>query len=141
MSDTTFGKLARLGAAAGLALGLGLGMVGAATAAAKAPAPAVAEQARPYEAVDSFTLMTRPHSWQAIDEDTVIVWTTPWQPYLVELAYPSHDLPFAQTIGITSFGARVYARFDAVRIAGFRYPINSIYKMTREEARELTRKS
>ena len=141
MSYTTFGKLARSTAAAGLALCLALGATGPATAATKAPFPAAAAQTAPYESVDSFTLLTRPHSWQVVDEDTVIVWTTPWQPYLVELAYPSHDLPFVQTIGITSFGSRVYARFDAVRIAGFRYPINSIYKMTRDEARQLIRKS
>jgi hypothetical protein len=137
-----FGKLARSTAAAGLALGLALGATGSATAATKEPFPTTAAaQTAPYEAVDSFTLLTRPHSWQVVDEDTVIVWTTPWQPYLVQLAYPSHDLPFVQTIGITSFGSRVYARFDAVRIAGFRYPIDSIYKMTRDEARQLTRKS
>jgi Family of unknown function (DUF6491) len=137
MSSRTFGRLARFSAAAALALGL----AGAATAATKEPVPTTAVQPAPYQAVDSFTLLTRPHSWQAIDEDTVIVWTTPWQPYLVQLAYPSHDLPFVETIGITSFGSRVYARFDAVRVAGFRYPIDSIYRMTREEARELTRKS
>jgi hypothetical protein len=141
MSNTTFGKLARWGAVAGLALGLGLGVLGASAAATKNPVPGAGAQPLPYQAVDSFTLLTRPYSWQAIDNDTIIVWTTPWQPYLVELAYPSHDLPFVQTIGVTSFGSRVYARFDAVRVAGFRYPIDSIYKMTREEARELTRKS
>jgi hypothetical protein len=141
MSNTTFGKLARWGAVAGLALALGLGVLGASAAATKNPVPSAGAQPLPYQAVDSFTLLTRPYSWQAIDNDTIIVWTTPWQPYLVELAYPSHDLPFVQTIGVTSFGSRVYARFDAVRVAGFRYPIDSIYKMTREEARELTRKS
>ena len=58
-------------------------------------------------------------------------------PYLVELAFKSHDLKFAQVIGITQFGSRVYAKFDAVKVGGFRYPIDSIYKMTREEARNL----
>jgi hypothetical protein len=42
-------------------------------------------------------------------------------------------------IGITQFGSRVYAKFDAVKVGGFRYPIENIYKMTREEARNLTR--
>jgi hypothetical protein len=141
MSSTTFDKLARLGVVAGLALGLGIGSVGMAAAASKSEAPATTAQPASYQAVDSFTMLTRPYSWHAIDNDTVIVWATPWQPYLVELAFPSHDLPFVQTIGITSLGDRVYARFDAVRVAGFRYPITGIYKMTREEARELTRKS
>ena len=82
-------------------------------------------------------MLTRPHSWQVIDEDTVVVWATPFDPYLVELAFKSHDLKFAHVIGITQVGSRVYAKFDAVKVGGFRYPIDSIYKMTREEARNL----
>ena len=76
---------------------------------------------------------------QEIDEDTVVVWATPFDPYLVELAFKSPDLKFTQVIGITQFGSRIYAKFDAVKVAGFRYPIDSIYKITREEARNLTR--
>jgi hypothetical protein len=71
----------------------------------------------------------------------VILWATPFKPYLVELAFPSHDLRFSEVIGVTSVGSRVYAKFDAVKVGGFRYPIDSIYKMTREEARNLTRGS
>ena len=92
-----------------------------------------------FEQVDSIPMLTRPHSWQVIDDDTVIVWATPFDPYLVELAFKSHDLKFAHVIGITQFGSRVYAKFDAVKVGGFRYPIDSIYKMTREEARNLVR--
>ena len=86
-------------------------------------------------------MLTRPHSWQVIDEDTVVVWATAFNPYLVELAFKSHDLKFTEVIGITQVGSRVYAKFDAVKVGGFRYPIDSIYKMTREEARELVRGS
>ena len=93
------------------------------------------------EPVDSFPVLTRLHDWQVIDERTVIVWANPWQPYLVTLAYPSHDLPFVQTIGVTSLGDRVYAHFDSLRVAGFRYPIDNIYKMTKQEAKELARQS
>ena len=59
--------------------------------------------------------------------------------YLVKLAFKSNDLRFAQVIGLTQFGSRVYAKFDAVKVGGFRYPIDSIYKMSREEARDLAR--
>ena len=90
------------------------------------------------EEVDSFALLTRPYSWHAVDDDTVVVWTTPWQAYLVELSFPSHDLRFAQAIGLTSVGNRVYARFDAVQVRGFRYPIHGIFKLTRDEAKALT---
>jgi hypothetical protein len=92
-----------------------------------------------YEQVESIPMLTRPHSWQVIDEDTVVVWATPFDPYLVKLAFKSHDLKWAHVIGITQVGSRVYAKFDAVKVGGFRYPIDSIYKMTREEARSLVR--
>ena len=90
------------------------------------------------EAVESFTILSGLYSWHAIDDDTVIVWTNPWQPYLVQLAFPSHDLPFVQAIGVTSMGSRVYAKFDAVKVRGFRYPIQGIFKLTRDEAKALT---
>jgi hypothetical protein len=104
-------------------------------------AAAVQEEAlRPgYEQVDSIPMLTRPHSWSVIDDDTVVVWATPFDPYLVELAFKAHDLEFAEVIGITQFGSRIYAKFDAVKVGGFRYPIASIYKMSREEARSLLR--
>ena len=129
MSRSDFSRRV-LGAAAALTLGLGAG------AAANAEATGAI-----YEQVDSIPMLTRPHSWQVIDSDTVVVWATPFDPYLVELAFESHDLKFAQVIGITQFGSRIYAKFDAVKVGGFRYPIDSIYKMTREEARNLVRGS
>jgi len=39
---------------------------------------------------------------------------------------------------LTSVGSRVYAKFDAVQVRGFRYPIQGIFKLTRDEARALT---
>jgi|SRR5258706_1429701 len=141
MNDIAFGRLTRFGAVVGLALGLGFGVVGVSAAAAKSEAREATAQAPPGEPVDSFPILSRLHDWQVIDNKTVIVWATPWQPYLVQLKYPSHDLPFVQAIGITSFGDRVYARFDSLKVAGFRYPIDNIYKMTKEEAKELARQS
>jgi hypothetical protein len=141
MNDTTFRRLTRFGAVVGLALGLGFGVAGVSAAAAKNEGLKAAVQAPPGQPVDSFPILSRLHDWQVIDDKTVIVWATPWQPYLVQLKYPSHDLPFVQAIGITSVGDRVYARFDSLRVAGFRYPIDSIYKMTKEEAKELARQS
>ena len=67
------------------------------------------------------------------------MWATPFDPYLVELKFAAHDLKWAQAIGITQMGKRVYARFDSVKVGGFSYPIDSIYKLTREEARNYVR--
>jgi len=141
MNKSTLRRLTRSGAVVGLALGLSFGVAGVSAAAAKKEAPEAVAQVVPGRPVESFPVLTRLHDWQVIDDKTVIVWATPWQPYLVQLKSPSHDLPFVQTIGITSLGDRVYARFDSLRVAGFRYPIDNIYKMTKEEAKELARQS
>src|SRR5262245_62297476 len=112
-----------------------LGLAATLTAGSAASFASAAKQtkevdARPgFEKVDSILMMTRPHSWQAIDDDTVIVWATPFDPYLVELKFAAHDLKWAHAIGITQVGSRVYAKFDAVKVGGFRYPIDSIYKL------------
>jgi len=133
MSSSKIGRLATLGAVAGLTLGYGQSFAGAASP------QAVSAAALGLEQVESIPMLTGPYSWQAIDDDTVIVWATRRSPYLVELAFESPDLKFSQVIGISQFGSRIYAKFDAVTVSGFRYPIDSIYKMTREEARNLAR--
>jgi len=133
MSKSFMRKLAALSLAAGLTAG---------SSASFAAVDAKATEAQTgFEQVESIPMLTRAHSWHAIDDDTVVVWATPFDPYLVELAVKSHDLKWAQAIGITQFGSRVYAKFDAVKVGGFRYPIDSIYKLTREEARNLVRGS
>jgi len=140
----SIGKLVGLAAAASLALGtVALSSIANARAAnASGDKNAIeADAGAAYEAVDSFPMLTRPWSWHAVDDDTVIVWTSPFQPYLVELSFPSYDLKWVEHIGLTSVGSRVYAKFDSVQVRGFRYPIASIYKMSREEARNLERGS
>ena len=121
------------------ALGIAASLTAGSVASAATTTTEIDPTARVFEQVDSIPMMTRPHSWEVIDEDTVVLWATPFDPYLVELAFKSHDLKFAHVIGVTQFGSRVYAKFDAVKVGGFRYPIDSIYKMTRAEARDLVR--
>ena len=132
MNRSLVSKLAATGLAASLTAGSVAGFAATTTT-------EIDPTARVYEQVDSIVMMTRPHSWQVIDEDTVVLWATPFDPYLVELAFKSHELKFAHVIGVTQFGSRVYAKFDAVKVGGFRYPIASIHKMTRGEARDLVR--
>ncbi len=117
-----------------------LGAAGASSAAsARAAANDSASVDTPaYEQVDSFVMWNHPYSWSPIDDRTVVLWPTPFEAYLVRIAYPSHDMRYVQGIGVTSSTSRVYAKFDALQIRGFRYPIDSIYKLTREEARNLT---
>ena len=132
MKSSIVSKLAALGLAASLTAGSVASFAATTTTEIDPTMPA-------YERVDSITMFRGPHSWQVVDEDTVVLWATPFDPYLVELAFKSPDLKWAHVIGVTQFGSRVYAKFDAVRVGGFRYPIESIYKMTREEARDLVR--
>jgi hypothetical protein len=132
MNRSIVSKLAAVGLAASLTAGSVAGLAATTTT-------EIDPNTHVFEQVDSIPMMTRPHSWQVIDEDTVVLWATPFDPYLVELAFKSQDLKFAHVIGVTQFGSRVYAKFDAVKVGGFRYPIDSIYKMTRGEARDLVR--
>ena len=87
------------------------------------------------EQVDSIPALGRLHSWNVIDDDTLIVWASPSKPYLVELFRPSRELKFAWAIGVTSFGSRIHAKFDSVEVEGFSYPIREIYKLSRDDAK------
>src|SRR5687767_12684732 len=95
-------SLVRTLAAIGLAATLTAG-----SAASFATTPKQVDVQPGFEKVDSILMMTRPYSWTAIDDDTVIVWATPFDPYLVELKFAAHDLKWAHAIGITQMGSRV----------------------------------
>jgi hypothetical protein len=87
--------------------------------------------------VDSIPALGRLHSWSVVDDETLIIWAGPSRPYLIELFRPSPELRFALSIGVTSFGSRIHARFDSVEVDGFSYPIRRIYQMSRNEAEAL----
>ena len=95
----------------------------------------------PAQAVEDFHFFGRLNGWRAVDKDTLIVWTTPFRPYLIELRRPAFGLRFAEVIGVTSTHGTVHAKFDSVRVDGFRYPIKSIYKLTKEQAKHWGRDS
>jgi len=76
-------------------------------------------------------------SWRAVGRDAIILWTTPFQPYLLKLDRPVFDLPFVEHVGVTSTGHELYARFDSVIVRGLPYRIASIHAISREAARTL----
>jgi hypothetical protein len=133
-------KLMVIAAAAALAFGASAVTTDARahSAATNENAAAAADLAQAYEQVDSFVMWNHPYSWSPIDDQTVVLWPTAFEAYLVRIAYPSHDMKFVQHIGVTQTTSRVYAKFDALQIRGFRYPIDSIYKLSRDEAKNLT---
>lgn len=119
---------------------LALGVGGTAIAASDANQENIVQPYSAYEKVDHFPALKRLHSWSVVDDKTVVIWATAFQPYLVALerAVPSHGLRFAHVIGVTSSVGKVSARFDWLHVDGISYPIDSIYKLTREQANALT---
>src|SRR3569833_3175771 len=78
----------------------------------------VTERAR-YEAyagaaVNQITWIGHYDSWTPIGTNQLVVWTTPFQAYLLKVAPPCDNLQFVKRIGLTSSAHTVYARFDAV---------------------------
>jgi hypothetical protein len=112
--------------------------LGVTAAAHAAPASRDAPIAVDLEPVRHIPALTHFYSWSAIDNDTLVVWAAHHQPYLIELAFPSHDLRFAEAIAVSEFAGRVHSRFDSVYVRGQRYPIAEIYRLSREDAESIT---
>lgn len=98
-----------------------------------------ADELPAYERVDYISALGGLHSFKPIDADTLIVWTNRSTPYLVKLQFPSSDLRWSHAIAIDAPTSRIHERFDSVRIAGLSYPIREIYKLSREQARQIRR--
>jgi len=75
--------------------------------------------------------------WRAVGRDAIILWATPFEPYLLKLDRPAFDLPFVENVGVTSTGHELYARFDSVIVRGMPYRIASIHAISREAARTM----
>jgi Family of unknown function (DUF6491) len=89
------------------------------------------------EAVKTISVLSGIDGWQAVDEDTLIVWATPFRPYLIELDHKSRDLPFVEKIGITTTTSQIRVNADSVRVRGLSYSIRGIYRLDRDEAHDL----
>lgn len=136
MIGDTFRKPASLSTIVVLALAVG----GTAMAASGANQATAANPYSAYEQIDHIPALKRLHSWSVVDDKSVVIWATAFQPYLVvlERAVPSHGLKFARLIAVTSSVGKVSARFDWLHVDGIPYPIASIYKLTKEQANALT---
>lgn len=76
------------------------------------------------EPVDSFTAF-RYDSWEPINRTQLVLRTTMNQAYLLTVDGSCRELPFAQTIGMTTTGNQV-TRFDKVLVRGDRCMIREI---------------
>ena len=75
-------------------------------------------------------------NWRAISRDELIIWATPFKPYLVKIWRPLRSLRFVQTIGVTSTTGRV-TTLDYIIVDGQRLPIKTIVALDREAAKSL----
>jgi hypothetical protein len=93
------------------------------------------------EHVSRISSLAAPYSWSRLDDDTILLWTSPSKPYLVDLSRKAYELRFANTIAVTSSAGSIYEKFDSVIVDGIRYPIAGIYKLDRETAKLMQRDS
>lgn len=118
-----------------------LGLSGcAATSFSSTTAAAAPDRARE-ECIFSVTV----RDWSAIDRERLIVYgISRKEPYLVKLAFPSVDLPFATAIGVRDGdnNGRICAYgFDQILVPGSmpdRISILSVQRISVEEAKRLT---
>ena len=79
--------------------------------------------------------------WNAIDQRSLIVRTSPSRAYLIILDRRLWDLRFSEAIAISSTGSSIHSRFDTIRVAN-RHGINMparILKIYRLEGKEQRR--
>ena len=106
-------------------------------ASAALPEVATSEIRPALEQVERIPALGRMHSWYAVDNETLIVWVSAFDPYLIELSTPSPHLRFAHVIGVTESAGSVHSRFDSVLIDGFKHRIAAIYRLSAEDARAM----
>jgi len=81
--------------------------------------------------------------WSPVGTNELVIWTTPFQAYLIKVAPPCDNLQFVNRIGLTSTANTVNARFDFVKVGhGWRCPIQEIrpvdYRRMRQDMRKET---
>jgi len=90
-----------------------------------------------FEQVQRIRIAGQIDGWRNLDDRSIIVWATPFDPYLIELSRRSPDLRYTNTVGLTSSAGSVHEKFDSVIVDGIRYPIKAIYKLDRKSARTM----
>ena len=114
-----------------------LAAIATTSAASALPASGTTAIRADLESVDRIPALGRMHSWHAVDNDTLIVWASAFDPYLIELSHPNPGLRFAHIIGVTESAGSVHSRFDSVIIEGFRHRIDAIYKLSASDAKAI----
>lgn len=92
------------------------------------------------EPVSSISYLGRYDSWRPLGRDNLVIWTGVNEAYLLSIAGPCNDLPFANRVGIKSRGATL-SRGDSVIVGrGQRCMITEIrpidYRKMKQDARQ-----
>ncbi|MFT6734158.1 MAG: hypothetical protein ACJAS9_002353 [Polaribacter sp.] len=80
------------------------------------------------------------HGWRSLDNQYLILSTSFSKPYLIDLIGYCHDLNFTQTIVVHNSGSTLHAKFDSISVPNYsiKCRIDSIYRITKKQANELT---
>ncbi len=96
-----------------------------------------AEKLEPLKKITSFSF----HDWRSLDNQNLIISTIGNKPYLLTLSNYCIDLSHANAIRVNHSGSTLRAKLDSVvpvKHRGARCLIDSIYKISREQANQLT---
>ena len=77
--------------------------------------------------------------WHAIDQQRLILSTSPSRHYLVTLDRRAAALPFAFNVGVSTSNNAIYSGFDYIYVDGIRFGIDSIMQIDRDQMRALTK--
>ena len=78
--------------------------------------------------IDHITYLGRYDGWTPLSPDQLVVWTTPWEAYLIKVGAPCADLTFQNGISLTTNGGfnTVATRFDYVKTGHWQCQIEQI---------------
>ena len=78
----------------------------------------------------------RPHSWQSIGSNQLVIWSNPWNAHLLTVWPSCVGLPFANVIGLKTHTGSV-SRFDAIVLPDrTRCPISDIRRVDLKKVNE-----
>ncbi|MEM9533054.1 MAG: DUF6491 family protein [Pseudomonadota bacterium] len=78
-------------------------------------------------------------NWNALDNQRIVLYVSPFRPYLLTLDRPAAGLRFNDRVAIRYDNNHIYARFDRVFVDGFPYTIKRIEKLDKQVAKMLIR--
>jgi Family of unknown function (DUF6491) len=78
----------------------------------------------------------RPHSWESIGSNQLVIWSNPWDAYLLTVWPTCVGLPFANVIGLKTYTGSV-SRFDSIVLPDrTRCPISDIRRIDLKKVKE-----